>query len=186
MFAEWFEFRVAWNYGRERTTAGRITDSTDGAEDLYLGCKFAVFEQAGWLPELVILPQMTVPTGARAFTADEVMPGVNVLYGWDITEKLSVGASTQGNRALDTTGDFYEEYAQSITMGISLTERLGMYNEVFGIFPNGAVETGPEYYFDGGFTYLVNNNFQLDTRAGWGLNDRSDDFFTGIGGAVRF
>jgi hypothetical protein len=61
-----------------------------------------------------------------------------------------------------------------------------VYNEVFGIFPNGAAETGPEYYFDAGFTYLVNNNFQLDIRAGWGLNDRSDDFFTGIGGAVRF
>jgi hypothetical protein len=186
MFAEWFEFRIAWNYAHERISAAGIVDSVDGAEDLYLGCKIALFEQDGWLPELAIVPQMTVPTGARAFTTDEVMPGVNLLYGWDITDELSFAGSTQGNRALDASGDFYEEYAQSLTVAVSLTERIGIYNEVFGFFPHGAVETGPEYYYNGGFTYLVNNNFQLDVRAGWGLNDRSDDFFTGAGGAVRF
>ncbi len=186
MFAEWFEWRIAWNYAHERITEGGLSSSTDGAEDLYLGCKLALFEQDGWLPELAIVPQMTVPTGARAFTTDEVMPGVNLLYGWDITEDLSFAGSTQGNRAFDGTGDYYDEYAQSLTVGVSLTERIAMYNEVFGLFPHGAVQTGPEYYYNGGFTYLVNNNFQLDVRAGWGLNDRSDDFFTGAGGAIRF
>lgn len=187
LFAEWFEFRIGWNYAHERITANEISDRVDGAEDLYLGCKIALCEQDGWLPELAIVPQMTVPTGARAFTADEVMPGVNLLYGWDITDDLSFAGSTQGNRAFDdANGDFYEEYAQSLTVGVSLTERVGMYHEVFGLFPHAAAETGPEYYYNGGFTYLVNNNFQLDVRAGWGLNDRSDDFFAGTGAAVRF
>jgi hypothetical protein len=61
-----------------------------------------------------------------------------------------------------------------------------MYNEVFAFFPHGAVETGPEYYYNGGFTYLANNNLQFDIRAGWGLNERAVDFFTGAGAAVRF
>jgi hypothetical protein len=186
MFAEWFEFRIAWNYAHERIVAAGLNDNVDGAEDLYLGCKLALFEQDGWLPELAIVPQMTVPTGARSFTTDEVMPGMNVLYGWDVTESLTFAGSTQGNRALDETGDFFDEYAQSLTVGVSLSEQIGMYNEVFGIFPHGAVETGPEYYYNGGFTFLVNNNLQFDVRAGWGLNDRSDDFFAGAGGAIRF
>jgi hypothetical protein len=186
MFAEWFEFRIAWNYAQERISSGGIESAAAGAEDLYLGCKLFLFEQDGWLPEVSIVPQMTVPTGARAFTTDEVMPGVNLLYGWDVTEWMTFAGSTQGNRALDDTGDFYDEYAQSLTVGLSLTDNVGMYNEVFGIFPHSAVETGPEYYYNGGFTYRVNNNLQFDVRAGWGLNDQADDFFAGTGGAVRF
>jgi hypothetical protein len=186
MFAEWCEFRIAWNYLHERTAAGGLVTDNDGADDLYLGFKLAVFEQDGWLPELAVTPQMTVPSGARAFTSGEVMPGVNFLYSWEISDLFSIGGSTQGNRALDDTGDFYEEYAQSLTTALSLTEKLSMYNEVFAFFPHGAVATGPEYYYNGGFTYLANNNLQFDIRAGWGLNDRAIDFFTGAGAAVRF
>ena len=62
MFAEWFEFRLGWNYVQERTALGGISDTVDGAEDLYLGCKLAVCEQDGLWPELAITPQMTVPT----------------------------------------------------------------------------------------------------------------------------
>jgi hypothetical protein len=186
MFAEWFELRVAWNCAHDRTLSGGLSQRASGTEDLYLGCKLALFLQDGWLPEVAIVPQMTVPTGGRAFTTDEVMPGVNLLYGWDVTEWMTFAGSTQGNRALDETGDFYDEYAQSLTVALSLTEQIGMYNEVFGIFPHGAVDAPTEYYYNGGFTYLVNNNLQFDVRAGWGLNDRSDDFFAGVGGAVRF
>jgi hypothetical protein len=186
MFAEWFEFRIAWNCAHNRTLSGELARRASGTEDLYLGCKLALFEQNEWLPELAIVPQMTVPTGSSEFTTDEVMPGVNLLYGWDVTEWMTFAGSTQGNRALDDTGNFYDEYAQSLTVGLSLTEQIGMYNEVFGIFPHGAVETGPEYYYNGGFTYRVNNNLQFDVRAGWGLNDRAADFFAGTGGAIRF
>jgi hypothetical protein len=186
MLAEWFEFRLGWNYGSERLRLGGLGDTVDGAEDLYVGCKLALFEQDGWLPETAIVPQMNVPTGSRAFTADEVMPGVNLLYGWDVIENVTAAGSSQVNRALDATGDFYDEYAQAFTVGLKFTEQIGMYHEVFGIFPHGAVDAPAEGYYNAGVTYLVNNNLQFDIRAGWGLNDRSDDFFAGVGGAARF
>ena len=52
----------------------------------------------------------------------------------------------------------------------------------------GAEDPGarPEYYADGGFVYRINNNFQLDIRAGIGLNRYADDFFAGSGFAVRY
>ena len=40
---------------------------------------------------------MTLPTGSEDFTAREVLPGVNYVYGWDISESFSVGAGTQAN-----------------------------------------------------------------------------------------
>jgi hypothetical protein len=63
-----------------------------------------------------------------------------------------------------------------------------MFTEWFAFYPTSALADGigPEHYFNGGFTYLVTNNFQLDIRAGLGLNQAADDFFAGTGFAVRY
>lgn len=101
---DWMELRLGWNYASESINGLR----TDGAEDLYLGAKFGLTAQDGFLPEMALVPQLTVPAGARALSSDRVSPGVNWLYGSDINEFLSAGGSTQFNRTLDDgTADFY-------------------------------------------------------------------------------
>ena len=86
------------------------------------------------------------------------------------------------NRAADqTTGNFYSEFAQSQTIGYSLSERLGLYTEWFYFAPSGADTDHNQQYGNAGFTFLVNDNLQLDIRAGVGLNAAADDFFTGAG-----
>lgn len=189
MLAEWFELRIAYNHLNEQTddpVNGRSRDR--GSDDLYLGAKLALTEQAGLLPEMVILPQMFVPTGDGSFTNDEWLPGVNWLYSWDVNETLSIAGSTQINRARDSTGHFYLETAQSGAVGIGLTDQLSAYAEYFGFYPSSANEpgAGPEHYMNCGFAYLVSNDIQLDIRAGWGLNRNADDFFSGAGLSVRF
>ena len=51
--------------------------------------------------------------------------------------------------------------------------------------PTGAASNAPEHYLDGGLTFLLTDDLQLDWRAGFGLNDASDDFFTGVGFVFR-
>ena len=187
MFADWFEWRILYNHGSQGVTIGGVPfTSVTGAEDLYLGIKLALTEQDGWLPEMAIMPQMTVPSGAEAFTAGEVLAGVNWLYGWDINEFISTAGSTQINKAVDDDGSNYYEIAQSWTVGYTLAEHLGAYTEVFALFPSGASTALPEYYFDAGLTFPITNNLQFDVRAGLGLNEPADDYFTGAGVAVRF
>lgn len=187
ILAEWLEARVAWNYASANDTifgAGRTMES--GSEDLYLGFKWALTGQAGLLPEMGIITQMTVPTGSDAFTAGETLPGVSWLYGWDLNDWISTGGSTQVNRAIDgETAQPYSEFAQSWTIGYSLGDRVGAYTEWFGIMPDGADSDHTQNYANGGFTFLVNNNLQLDIRAGVGLNEAADDFFTGAGLSFR-
>lgn len=183
ILAEWLELRVGWNFGVE-TVAGQ---NDDGAEDLYLGFKVALTPQCEWLPEMALIPQMTVPTGADAFSADEVLPGLNWVYSWELTDRLSTAGSTQFNRAIDDGTDaVYTEWAQSWTVAASLTDELGIYAEWFAFFPHSADTVLPEHYFNGGFTYLLSNNVQWDIRAGVGLNDAADDYFVGTGLSVRF
>jgi hypothetical protein len=186
--AEWFEFRVAWNYAEERTNQfGVASDTASGAEDLYLGFKIALTPQECILPETAIILQMTVPTGSSDFTADEVLPGFNYLYGWDITDDLSTGGSTQLNSAMDdVTSDSYAEFAQSWTINRSWTERVTSFTEWFVLVPTSADTNHTEHYFDGGFSVLLNDDVQWDVRAGVGLNQAADDFFAGSGLSIRF
>lgn len=186
ILAEWLELRVGWNYGNEEITQGVAVTNNDGSEDLYLGFKIALTPQECWLPEMALIPQWTVPTGADAFSADRVLAGVNWTYSWEVTESWSIAGSTQGNSNVDdVTADAYWEMAQSVASGYSITEQIGAYVEWYAFFPHSADTALPEHFFNGGFSYLVNNNIQFDWRAGLGLNNAADDFFTGVGISIR-
>lgn len=183
LFAEWLELRCGAGFQELQTNGVRLA----GAEDLYFGCKIGLTPQAGWRPEMAVVPQMTVPTGSSEHTSGQVLAGANWLYGWDISERLSTAGSTQFNRAIDdeTAGSF-TEWAQSWTVGYAWTEKIGSYTEYFGFYPTGADSVSPTHYLDGGFTFSVSNDMQLDIRGGKGLNDRADDYFVGTGLVVRF
>lgn len=181
VLANWLELRAAV------FPVSVASDGTDsGTEDLYLGTKLWLTQQSGWLPEVSLMPQMTVPTGSSAFTADRVLPGVNLLYGWDICEDFSIAGSTQYNRAIGDMGSAYDEWAQSATVGMSITDNIGSYTEWFAIFPSGNAAVSSEHYINGGLTFRFNDDVQFDLRIGKGLTDASDDYFAGVGISLRY
>jgi hypothetical protein len=181
--ADWLELRFVWTYANEEV--GNTMAS--GSPDLGLGLKIALTPQEGVLPEMALIPQMMVPTGSNVFSADEVLPGLNWLYGWEISDCISTAGSTQFNRALDeNTLNAYTEWAQSWTVAYTLTDDIGGYTEWFAFFPHSADTATVEHYFNGGLTYLVHNDLQFDVRAGVGLNDAADDYFVGTGLSIRY
>jgi hypothetical protein len=68
---------------------------------------------------------------------------------------------------------------------MGLTERLGAFVEFFGDIPTFSNSPGPANSFDGGFTYLLSNNVQLDASAGVGLSQAAEDWFASIGVSFR-
>jgi len=181
VIADWLELRAAWNYSVETAGPGHKS----GADDLYLGFKLGLTEQQGALPEMALILQTTVPTGANFFSSNATLPGANWLYGWDINEFLATGGSTQVNAAID--GDeTYTEFAQSWTINYTLAEKLGGYTEWFAFAPYAADTASIEHYFDGGITFRPTKNIQWDVRGGAGLNDAAADYFAGVGLSLRF
>jgi hypothetical protein len=81
-------------------------------------------------------------------------------------------------------GRFVQSSA-SISLGVSLTDDVGAYAEYFGFYP---ASRGADcsHTANGGLTWRLTDNLQLDWRAGFGLNEEADDFFTGVGFAIRF
>jgi hypothetical protein len=184
--ADWLELRLGvFPIAESVFGPGRGTQS--GVEDLYLGTKIALTEQQGFLPEMGILPQTTVPSGSGGFSNNRVLPGLNWLYSWEVNKLLSVGASTQFNQAVDgQTFETYTEWAQSLTVGYTLSEQYGAYTEWYALFPQDAHSERVEHYFDTGLTYRPNKDVQFDVRIGVGLNEAADDLFAGAGLSLRF
>jgi hypothetical protein len=185
---DWLELRFGTNFASEtqRISAAPFSLTDQGAEDLYAGVKLGLTPQQGVFPEMSLVPQMSVPVGS-VFSAGQILPGVNWLYGWDVNDFISMGASTQVNVAIDDlSDDEYLEFAQSWTIGYSLLENVSAYTEWFMITPAGAESARTEHYVDGGLTYRWSNNLQFDVRAGKGISAASTDVFTGAGAVVRF
>src|SRR5688572_6265976 len=117
VLTDWLELRVGWTYLSQRESFNQRTRTTSGAADLYLAVKLGLTPQNGILPEMALVPQMFVPAGHADFTAGQVLPGFNWLYGWEVNDWLSTAGSTQANLAIDDdTADEFVLFAQSWTI----------------------------------------------------------------------
>ncbi|MCF6311706.1 MAG: transporter [Verrucomicrobiales bacterium] len=178
ILADYLELRLAILPSAEST--GR------GFSDLYFGFKIALTPQQGWLPEMALIPQTWIPTGSQTFTDRGWQPGLNCIYSWQISPTISTAGSTQINRLFEDADDDFLQLAQSWTIALTLSEKIGAYSEWFALFPMQSSSSQNEHYLNGGFTYLINKNLQADIRAGWGLNKNAEDFFAGAGLSIRF
>ena len=181
--ADWLELRVAASPLTRVDSEGSGASDT-GIEDLYLGAKLELTRQAGRLPALALIPQMTLPTGSTLFSEGRSLPGVNLTYGWDVPGGLSLAGSTQVNLAVADGDDSYPEWAQSAVAGTGLGTRGGVYGEWYAFLPMGA-DAPNEHYLNAGLTWLTADDAQWDIRVGVGLNDAAEDFFAGVGAAIR-
>ncbi|MYH48268.1 MAG: transporter [Gammaproteobacteria bacterium] len=181
--ADWLEVRVAASPVTRVSSEGSGA-SDSGIEDLYLGAKVQLTRQAGRLPALALLPQMTLPTGSTLFSGGRALPGVNLVYSWDAPGGLSLAGSTQINMAAGDDDGSYAEWAQSAVAGAGLGTRGGVYGEWYAFLPTGA-DAPQEHYFNAGLTWLTADDSQWDIRIGVGLNEAAEDFFAGVGAAIR-
>ena len=74
----------------------------------------------------------------------------------------------------------------SAALGTELSERSTLYVEWFGLFSHALEDDFSINIFNLGVDYYVNEDFVLDIRVGKGLSPDSDDFFSGVGGGIRF
>jgi outer membrane putative beta-barrel porin/alpha-amylase len=187
VFAEWFEFRLAYNYLIENTITGFGSSRASGSDDIYVGAKLALAKQSGFLPEMAIFPQMRVPTGARFFSSEQVLPGFNLAYSWKLNDWVELECNTQLNRRRDDSEHFYMEFIQTINVEYDLSERWGAFTEWVMFSPCGALTAQTQHYLHGGFVYFPTRNVQLDAHIGMGISQAADDLaFTGVGASFRW
>ncbi len=169
------------------TPAGRTERSQDwsqGADDLSFGVKWKFVEQQGFIPHLGVIVETSVPSGSAETTSGDVDPQVKLLWSFDLSERFALSGNV--NVAVPTQDAHrFVQSAASMSLGVSLSERWGSYVEYFGVYPN-TDGTDCAHYLNGGLTFQLTDNLQFDVRTGAGLNEEADDFFAGVGIAIRF
>jgi hypothetical protein len=179
---ERMELRLGLAYLSEELKV-KNTDTANtntGFSPLYTGFKIYVIEEAGWLPEIAFLGGLVLPfTAQEEFKAPYSAPVMRFAFSHTLSERFSLGYNLGAEWYGETA---VPDYFYSIVLGIALTDKTGTFIESFGLIP----EEGREnYLLDGGFTFLVLPNFQLDVSGGVGINDESIDNFLSLGFSYR-
>jgi len=166
---------------------GGESDAT-GFGNFGIGAKIRVMSGGGVghaKPTVALLVGTSIPTGSDEIDSPNPWPEVRVAAAWDLTERLSFGTNLLWvSIKEDELDERHTAWGLTAALGYGLSDRWGAYFEYFGAYPTG--ERDSENYLNGGLTYLINNDLQLDGRFGYGLNGRDDDFFVGFGTAVRW
>lgn len=180
------ELRVGWDGWVEEK---RVSGLGDGS----LGAKVKLREEAGALPEMALLASINLAVGDDEVTSDELDPSLLVLFAHTLTDSLGLGYNLGLQRftGLDpeTFGEETDDFVRfvgSVALGRSFTERLGGFVEVFGEKPESGAPGGTQVSLDGGVTYLVRPNLQLDAYAGAGVSDDAPDWIAGVGLSIRW
>jgi hypothetical protein len=180
-----------WKYGvNERFELRLITElasqkfkdkTTTGLNPITVGFKASLCEQKGIVPKTSFIGHFTTANvGSDKFRTSFAAPSFRFLMQHDLSSRVSLSY----NLGAEWDGESPEErYLYTLTMGLSLTERLGAYGEIYGFAPR---NSAPEHAVDGGFTYLVNNNIMIDLSGSYGISENASDNYLSFGFSYRF
>jgi hypothetical protein len=186
-----FELRLFFaGFAVERTSSDMGQSSKeDGFAFSALGVKVAVAEGKGAVPKVALLGALTFPTGTDAFSTERVDPSFRFAFSNTLTERLSLGynlgatwLTIEDSLGVEDTVAFAN---WTVVLGISASERVGVFTELFGRAPlsgDGRTRTS----FNTGMTYLLTRRLQLDANVSAGLSDAAPDWTAGVGVSFRF
>ncbi len=189
--------RLELRLGIEGWIDDEAVDS-QGFGDSNIGVKYYLWDENGWIPESALLAGVCIPTAKNTFEGKRFDPGqecscratsVRWAGSYTLTDRLSAGiniaAAWECYKGGEGDRHFDAKMPYSAVLGISVTDRIGCFVE---FFDESAVNPGgkPANLFDGGFTWLVTDTFQLDIAGGTGVSDEADDWFAGAGLSYRF
>lgn len=159
-----------------------------GFQDLALGFKLKLrsgSERPDLLrPAVALLVGGAVPTGSDRVGAGNGAAEAKLALAWPLGSRLSLGSNLNVGW-LDLAEASFVQFSGSLSLGASLSERLGAYLEAFG-FASGDDAGLDASFLNGGLTFGLDANLQLDGRAGIGFDDPRPNYFAGLGLAIRW
>jgi hypothetical protein len=158
-----------------------------GYEDPTLGFKLGLVRPdstaSRLVPELSLIGDATIPTRGGPFRESTVQPQALLAASWELGGGATFSANG-GYAAATDDGTRFGQRSGSASLGYGFGERTAVFAEYFAFTAGPA--GGAAHYLDGGLTYLLSPELQLDARGGVGANGRSPDGFWGVGVSARW
>lgn len=169
------ELRLFNQFVNEKNSNPTLKEkSVYGIDNLQIGTKINLLTEKGLRPEIALISHVVFPLGSEQFKNDKTLINFVFSLSHSLSEKFSLGYNlgwTSDNINANGTGLY------TLAVGYSITSKLGFYAEGYGVLKN--LETAT-LGIDGGFTYLLNSNIQLDISAGKGLTENNHFFSAGF------
>ncbi|MFM7728958.1 MAG: transporter [Flavobacteriales bacterium] len=183
---------LLWRLGLNgRTELRAITDlttlksgnsSSTGLDPVAIGFKVNLLDGGGWMPKTSFIAHLNLPwTASVGRVVDYHYPDFRFTFLNEITDRISLGY----NVGAQWNGEDAEpEFLYTFAPAFSISDVLGCYVEAFGFFPeNGSAN----HRVDGGVTWLINNDLQLDVSAGKTIEPaESEAYYVSLGASWRF
>lgn len=175
----------SYTYARVKGPAG-FKDSESGSGDLVVRYKRNFWGNDGGRTAFGVMPFIKIPTSSFDGANDDVEGGVIVPLAIDLGNGMGLGLMTEVDLLRsDIDGGYQPTFINSITMGFDLTDKLGLYTELF-VERSAETDANTIVTVDVGLTYAVTDNLQLDTGVNVGVTDAADDVNVFAGLSRRF
>jgi hypothetical protein len=182
-----------WKYGiNERVELRLITEfasmkdkvnnkTTSGLMPITVGFKANICQEKGIIPHTSFIGHLTTANiGSEELRTAYAAPSFRFLMAHNVTDRFSISY----NLGAEWNGETPEEsYLYTFATGYAITDKLGMYAELYGFAPRSSKAW---HGFDGGFTYLVNNDIMIDLSGGFGVTENAPDNYIAFGFSYRF
>jgi hypothetical protein len=155
-----------------------------GFGDPSLGAKLRLTDPEGDGVAAAVIFGTTLAAGDEEIGADDAEPFVNLALSRDVSPSMALAGNAGYTRASDPEGS-YGRVSASLSLGVALTATTGAFVEAYG-FSEEAKDGDTSTYADGGVTWLVRPELQLDARIGTGLSGNDVDLFAGVGFVRRW
>lgn len=171
-----FELRLITEFVSEKFNS----ETTSGLSPILIGCKIKIADEKGFWPKTSFIGHISLPNVASTdFKTDFYAPEFRFTMQHTLSKRMSfsynLGAEWDGFSAEPT-------FIYTVTTGLSITNKLGAYAEFFGFAPQ---QDKANHNFDGGITYLINNNFMVDLSSGIGVTENAPEHYIAVGFSFR-
>ncbi len=153
------------------------TRNVFGIADLQLGFKVNILKAKEGRPEIGFLTHVVLPAGTEGISGGEY----GVINKLAVTHTLTQTHTLAYNIGYDFLGFGRGDLFYSLSWGISITDKVGIFIEPYGLIENMDLAV---LNADAGFTYLINNDMQIDYSFGLGINNQMN--FHSFGLSLRF
>ncbi len=179
-----------WKYGVNENLELRLItefvtekindEKSSGFTPILIGLKVKLCEEKGVIPKTSFIGHIGLPNVASSrYKNDFLAPEFRFTMQHTLSKKLSLGY----NLGCEWDGMTPETtFVYTLTTGYSINNKLGCYAELFGFAPE---KNCANHNLDGGFTYLINNNFMVDLSSGFGLTNNAPNYYFALGFSIR-
>ncbi len=183
-----------WKYGLGHNTDlqwvipayEHVEGGAEGYGDMQVRMKHNFWGNDGGDTALAVMPFVQLPTGSSGITTSEFEGGLILPYGFEGPAGWGFGLQAEVDLVADDASEGHHfEFLTSAAAGRDLTENLGFFVELVGVFGEGS-DPGTEGYFNTGLTYALTETIQLDGGVRTGFTSDAEDVSYFLGLSTKF